>query len=55
MCDGIDRRIANRKPPRPVERDDGLAEADLSGAVRGNVGLRGRRLGLGLSPATMPE
>ena len=53
MGDWIDRRITNRKLPRPVERDGGLAEADLSDAVRGNVGLRGRSLGLG--PATIPE
>ena len=45
MCDGIDRRIANRKLPRPVERDGGLTKADLSDAVHGAVGRRRRSLG----------
>jgi hypothetical protein len=51
MCDGIDRRIANRKLPRPVERDGGLTKADPSDAVHGAVGRRRRSLG----PATVPE
>src|ERR1700722_8518488 len=51
MCDGIDRRIANRKLPRPVERDGGLTKADLSDAVHRAVGRRRRSLG----PATVPE
>ena len=53
MGDWIDRRIAYGKLPRPVERDGGLAEADLSHVVCSTFGLNGHCLGL--SPATIRE
>lgn len=56
----VERRVADLKLPRPVERGGGLAEPDLGGALPSIAGLRrrllsGHRFGPGPTCTAEPE